>query len=83
MIDVEIKTEKPKRKPKARVVQEKYLKIKLVKSLIGYPESQRKVARGLGLRKISSAVIRKETPEVLGMIRKISHVLKVEGVDKP
>ena len=62
---------------------ERYLKITLVRSLIGYNRSQREVAKGLGLRKLQSHVVRKETPEVRGMIRKISHVLKVEAVEKP
>ena len=62
---------------------EKFLKITLVRSLIGYPRRQREVAKGLGLRKLQSHVVRKESPEILGMIRKISHVLKVEAVEKP
>jgi len=62
---------------------EKYMKITLVRSLIGFPRKQREVAKGLGLRKLQSHVIRRETPEILGMIRKISHVLKVEAVEKP
>ncbi len=62
---------------------EKFLKITLVRSLIGYPRRQREVAKGLGLRKLQSHVVRKESPEILGMVRKISHVLKVEAVEKP
>jgi large subunit ribosomal protein L30 len=61
----------------------RFIKITLAKSLIGYPGSQRKVARGLGLRKPQSHVIHRESPEILGMVRKISHVLKVEAVEKP
>jgi large subunit ribosomal protein L30 len=64
-------------------VPERYIKITLSKSLIGYPSSQKTVARGLGLRKPQSHVIHRESPEILGMVRKISHVLKVEAVDKP
>ncbi len=62
---------------------ERYLKITLVRSLIGYNRSQREVAKGLGLRKLQSHVVRKETPEILGMVRKIAHVLRVEAVEKP
>jgi large subunit ribosomal protein L30 len=69
-------------KPKGKE-PEKFLKITLVRSLIGYPRRQREVAKGLGLRKLQSHVIRKESPEILGMVRKISHVLKVEAVEKP
>jgi large subunit ribosomal protein L30 len=61
---------------------EQVLRIRLVRSLIGYPRNQREVAKGLGLRKPNSEVIRKARPEVLGMIHKISHVLKVEALEK-
>jgi len=61
----------------------KMLRIRLVRSLIGYPKNQRVVARGLGLRKINSEVVRQDCPEIRGMINKITHVLKVEAVEKP
>ena len=62
---------------------ERHLKITLVRSLIGSPKRQRDTARGLGLRKLGSQVVRRETPEILGMVRKVAHVVKVEAVDKP
>jgi len=62
-------------------VKEKKLRIKLVRSLIGHAKRQREVAKGLGLRKLNSEVIRKDCPEVWGMIRKISHLLKVEVLE--
>jgi large subunit ribosomal protein L30 len=58
------------------------LRIKLIRSLIGYPKNQREVAKGLGLRKLQSEVIRKNSPEIWGMIRKIPHLLKVEVMEK-
>ncbi len=60
----------------------KNLKIKLVRSLIGYPQNQRAVARGLGLRKLNSEVVREDTPEVRGMIRKIVHLVRVEALEE-
>jgi large subunit ribosomal protein L30 len=62
--------------------QERLLRIRLVRSLIGYPKNQREVAKGLGLRKLNSEVVRRECPEILGMIRKITHVLKVEAIEE-
>ncbi|MHB8055339.1 MAG: 50S ribosomal protein L30 [Candidatus Aminicenantales bacterium] len=59
----------------------KKIKITLVRSLIGYPQNQRAVARGLGLGKPNSSVVREDTPSIRGMINKITHVLKVEGVE--
>ncbi|MGB8952968.1 MAG: 50S ribosomal protein L30 [Candidatus Aminicenantales bacterium] len=58
------------------------IKIKLVRSLIGYPKRQREVAKGLGLRRPNSEVVRKNCPEVWGMIHKIPHLLKVEVLEK-
>lgn len=58
------------------------LRITLVRSLIGYPRRQRETAKGLGLRKINSLVVRPDRPEVRGMIDKISHLVKVEVVEK-
>ncbi|MFB0565162.1 MAG: 50S ribosomal protein L30 [Candidatus Aminicenantaceae bacterium] len=62
--------------------EEKKIRIKLVRSLIGHPRYQREVVRGLGLRKINSVSIRKDTPEIWGMVKKISHLVKVEVIKK-
>jgi len=58
------------------------LRITLVRSLIGYPERQRQAARGLGLRKIRSSVVRADTPEARGLINTIPHLVQVEVVEK-
>lgn len=54
------------------------LKITLVKSLIGRPESQRVTVRTLGLTRTNSSVIQEDTPQIRGMISKVAHLLKVE-----
>jgi large subunit ribosomal protein L30 len=69
-------------KPVKKEAGERELRIKLVRSLIGYPRTQREVAKGLGLRKINSEVIRPDVPEIRGMVDKIKHLLKVEAVEK-
>jgi large subunit ribosomal protein L30 len=58
------------------------LRITLVRSLISHPVPQRLVVRGLGLRKVNSSVIRRDCPEIRGMIRKVSHLVKVEALEK-
>lgn len=55
----------------------KQIKIKLVKSLIGSSESQRRVATGLGLSKINQVVEHYNSPTILGMVNKISHLLEI------
>jgi large subunit ribosomal protein L30 len=58
------------------------LKIRLVRSVIGHPRKQREVVKGLGLRRIDSVVVRKDCPEIRGMINKISHLVTVEVLEK-
>jgi large subunit ribosomal protein L30 len=59
-------------------VVEKQLKIKLIKSSIGRPEKQRAVLRGMGLTKLNKTVYLKDTVEIRGMVRKVSHLVSVE-----
>ena len=56
----------------------KKIKISLTKSTIGSVQSQIASVRGLGLRKLNSYSILDETPEVLGMIKKVKHLITVE-----
>ena len=56
----------------------KQLKIELIKSPIGRPENQRKVLRGMGLGKMHKTVYLKDTPEIRGMVGKVSHLVSVE-----
>ena len=69
-------------KKEDRKVAQKQLKIKLVRSVIGRPQKQREVVKGLGLRRINSEVIREDRPETRGMIRKIPHLIEVEELEK-
>ncbi len=55
------------------------IKVTLIKSLIGRLEAHKACARGLGLKKINQTVEVINTPENLGMINKISYLLKSEG----
>jgi large subunit ribosomal protein L30 len=53
------------------------VKIKLVRSVIGTTRYQRAVVMGLGLRRINHTVEREDTPEVRGMIDKVSHLVQI------
>jgi large subunit ribosomal protein L30 len=66
----------------AVTAQRRALKITLVRSLIGYPEPQRAIARGLGLRKPNATVVRPDSPEIRGMVRKIPHLVRVEVLEQ-
>jgi large subunit ribosomal protein L30 len=56
------------------------LLITLKRSPIGTPYRHRLVLRGLGLRKMHDAVTRPNTPQVHGMIAKISYLLDVRSL---
>ncbi len=56
----------------------KKIKIILRKSSIGSKKNQIASLRGLGLRKTNSFVIRESSPEVLGMIKIVNHLVRVE-----
>ena len=56
------------------------LKITLVKSVIGTKPKQRLNVKALGLGKTNSSVVQKDNPAIRGMIRKVSHLVKVEEI---
>ncbi|MBL0700563.1 MAG: 50S ribosomal protein L30 [Desulfosarcina sp.] len=57
------------------------IKVTLLKSMIGRPEKQRKVLRGMGLTKCNKTVELENIPSIRGMINKVSHLVKAE--EKP
>jgi large subunit ribosomal protein L30 len=54
------------------------VKVTLVRSMIGRPEQHRRVLRGMGLTRLNKTVELKETPEIRGMINKVSHLVSTE-----
>jgi large subunit ribosomal protein L30 len=54
------------------------IKVKLVRSMIGRPEKQRKVLRGMGLTRLNKTVELKDTPELRGMINIVKHLVSTE-----
>lgn len=59
--------------------EKKMLTVTLVKSLIGRLDSHKACVKGLGLRRIRDRRELEDTPEVRGMINKVSYMVKVEG----
>jgi large subunit ribosomal protein L30 len=55
----------------------KTLKVKLVRSVIGCKQSHRDTVRGLGLRRLNSVAELQDTPAVRGMINKVSYLVQV------
>lgn len=52
--------------------------ITLVKSGIGGTKKTNATLTGLGLTKLNKTVTRKNTPSILGMVRKVSHLVRIE-----
>ena len=51
------------------------LRVRLVKSWIGYEERQEKIVRGLGLRRIGHTVDVVDNASIRGMIRAVKHLV--------
>lgn len=53
------------------------IRVTQVKSTIGRPQSQKDTMRALGIRKMHQTVVIEAKPEMLGMVRKISHLVNI------
>tara|TARA_B100001250_G_C19610468_1_gene704709 strand:+ start:176 stop:349 length:174 start_codon:yes stop_codon:yes gene_type:complete len=53
------------------------IRIKQIRSRISRPKDQRRTLDALGLKKINAVVEHKATPQILGMVKKVSHLITV------
>jgi large subunit ribosomal protein L30 len=56
------------------------LRVKYVKSAIGYPKDQKATIEALGFRKLQQTVEHEDHPTIRGMIRKVNHLVQVEEI---
>lgn len=56
------------------------IKITQVKSVIDRSERQKLTMQALGLNKINQAVEVEATPAIIGMVRKVNHLVAVESI---
>ena len=59
----------------------KSLRVTLIRSGINRQETQKRTIKGLGLRKLGVAVTLPDNPSVRGMIRAVSHLVRVERAE--
>jgi len=59
---------------------EKKIKITQIKSKVGETKNQKDTLKSLGLRRIRHSVIKDDTLSIRGMLKKVSHLVKVESV---
>ena len=62
----------------ARKKKQKMVRVTLVKSPIGYNESQKGTVRALGLRRMHQSVEHVDTAVLRGMLHKVSHLVEVD-----
>lgn len=54
------------------------IKVTQVRSTINRPKDQKATIQALGLGKIDRTVVHAATPQIIGMVKKVSHLVKVE-----
>ena len=53
------------------------IKIKQIRSRIGRPKDQKRTIDALGLNKINKVVEHNATPQIMGMVNKVNHLIKI------
>ncbi len=56
------------------------IRVKQVKSQIGRLQNQKRTLEALGLRKMNQVVEHEATPQILGMVNKVKHLVSVEEI---
>jgi large subunit ribosomal protein L30 len=62
------------------MAETKKLRIKWVKSSIGYSDSQKATIRALGFRHLGESVEQPDRPSIRGMVQKVRHLVEVEEI---
>lgn len=57
------------------------IKVTQIRSTIDRKEPQKRTIRALGLGKLHRTVVHNDTPQIRGMIRAVSHLIKVEEIE--
>lgn len=57
------------------------IKVKQVRSKINCPEDQKRTLEALGLRKLGQVVEHDNTPAIVGMVKKVQHLVSVEEIN--
>ena len=56
------------------------IRVTQIRSIIGRPEKHRKILRGLGLKRMHMTVEHEKNPSILGMVKKVPHLVHVEDI---
>jgi large subunit ribosomal protein L30 len=55
------------------------LRLRWAVSAICAPKDHKATIRGLGFRRLGQTVVREDSPAVRGMVRKVQHLVRIEG----
>ncbi|MFW6113815.1 MAG: 50S ribosomal protein L30 [Actinomycetota bacterium] len=58
------------------------IRITLVRSSLGRHPKQRRTVRALGLKKLHQSVVHDETPEIMGMVNRVKHLVETEPLEE-
>ena len=61
-----------------RATKQAKLRVKLVRSPIGYSEKQKRTVRALGLRRLNQIVEHEDSDVIRGMVAKVPHLVHIE-----
>jgi large subunit ribosomal protein L30 len=53
------------------------IKIKQVKSTIKRPQDQKRTIAALGFKRLHQVLEKEATPQILGMVKKVSHLVEI------
>ena len=60
------------------MTENKNIKITQVRSIIDRHKKQKLTMKALGLRRVNSSTVKKDTPQIRGMVNLVKHLIKVE-----
>jgi large subunit ribosomal protein L30 len=73
------RAEKTKAESKSPVKTGATVRLRWAVSAICAPKDQKATIRGLGFRRLGETVQREDSPSIRGMLRKVQHLVKIEG----
>ncbi|MBX7227667.1 MAG: 50S ribosomal protein L30 [Chitinophagales bacterium] len=56
------------------------IRVTQVKSIIDRPQRQKDTVKALGIKKLNTSVEVEATPQILGMVEKVKHLVTVEHI---
>lgn len=56
------------------------VKVTQIKSIIDRPRRQKDTIKALGIKKMNQSVVHLATPQIMGMVKRVQHLVKVEEI---